>query len=121
MYSSVTNRRRELWRQKYPAIIGALLSVFQMILTMVILGCEIGGDFIHFPRMNAFVGYWVFPLFMCAWLSLAGASIYSYLINQNCLLMLFSVRLLLSNSMLRNYNTHFSMFCNSNGIMCYCF
>ncbi len=70
------NHKKELWRKNFPAIVGALLSVFQLILTAVIVGCEIGGDFVHFPQMNIFVGYWVLPLFMCAWISLAGTSMH---------------------------------------------
>jgi hypothetical protein len=71
-------QRKELWRSKFPAIVGAFLSVFQMILTVVIVGCEVGGIFIQFPRMNAFVGYWTSSFFMCAWISLAGASMHLY-------------------------------------------
>jgi len=78
MYVSDDYQRTELWRQKFPAVIGALLSVLQMILTMAIVGCEIGGIFIQFPRMNVFLGYWTFPFFMCAWISLAGASMHLY-------------------------------------------
>jgi hypothetical protein len=68
--------QKQVWQTKFPAIIGAFLSVLQMILTGVIVGCEIGGDFIQFSQMNVFVGYWTFPLFMCAWISLAGASMH---------------------------------------------
>ncbi len=71
-------QRTELWRKKFPAVIGALLSVFQMILTVAIVGCEIGGIFIQFPRMNAFIGFGTFLFFMCAWISLAGASMHLY-------------------------------------------
>ncbi|CAF1533983.1 unnamed protein product [Rotaria magnacalcarata] len=65
--------QRELWRRKFPSGIAILLSIFQMILTLSVAGCEIAGDFVDFPMMNAFVGYWAFPFFMCAWISLSGA------------------------------------------------
>jgi hypothetical protein len=84
MYASEEYNRRELWRRRYPAIICALLSMFQMILTLVIVGCEVGGDFISFPQMNIFVGYWTFPFFMCAWISLSGASIYLIIFDPFC-------------------------------------
>ncbi len=83
MYVSGGSDRIELWRRKYPAIVSALLSIFQMILTLVIVGCEIGGDFVHFPRMNIFVGYWTCLFFMCAWISLASASMYLIYIYLN--------------------------------------
>jgi hypothetical protein len=113
--------QKELWRRKFPAIIAAFLSVFQMIFTAVIVGCEIGGDFINFSQMNIFVGYWTFPFFMCAWISLAGASmhlIFIYLTLFYSFLLIIFIRLLLSKSLLRNHNTSFSMSCNTNGIMC---
>ena len=62
------------WRKTYPAIIGGFLSIFQMVMTFAIIGCELGNSFVQFERMNAFVGYWTFPFFMCAWISLANAS-----------------------------------------------
>ncbi len=73
--------RKQLWRKKFPAIVSALLSVFQLILTVIIVGCEVGGDFINFSQMNAFVGYWTCPIFMCAWISLAGASMHLFLFS----------------------------------------
>jgi hypothetical protein len=78
MYVSEDFQRKELWRNNYPTIIGALLSVFQMILTLAIVGCEVGNSLILFPQMNVFVGYWTFPLFMCAWISLAAGSMHLY-------------------------------------------
>lgn len=63
-----------LARKTYLAIVGGLLSIFQMVMTFAIIGCELGNSFVQFERMNAFVGYWAFPFFMCAWISLAGAS-----------------------------------------------
>jgi len=81
MYVPAEYQRTQVWREKFPAIISALLSFFQFILTVVIVGCEVGGDFVQFPRMNIFVGYWTFPFFMCAWISLAGASMHLYLLS----------------------------------------
>ncbi|CAF0988212.1 unnamed protein product [Adineta steineri] len=74
MYPSLQAHQKELWRRSYPTTVGFLLSIFQMFLTHVILGCEIVTLFFHFPRMNIFLGYWTYPFFMCAWISLAGAS-----------------------------------------------
>jgi hypothetical protein len=76
MFVSVEHQKKEAWRKKFPAVIGALLSLFQLILILTIVGCEVGGDFVQFPRMNVFVGYWTLPCFMCAWISLAGASMH---------------------------------------------
>ena len=70
--------QEQLWRKKFPTIFGVILWICQLVLTLGILGCEIGGDFVHFPRMNAFVGYWTLPFFMCAWISLAGTSMHLY-------------------------------------------
>ncbi len=78
MYAYGETQRKELWRKKYPAIIGGLLSVLQMILTLIIVGCEVGNSLILFSQMNVFVGYWTFPFFMCAWISLAGGSMHLY-------------------------------------------
>jgi hypothetical protein len=78
MYVYAAPQRKELWRMNYPAIIGSLLAAFQMILTLAIVGCEIGNSLILFQQMNVFVGYWTFPLFMCAWISLAAGSMHLY-------------------------------------------
>ncbi len=93
MYFSVQDPRRMIWEQKYPAVIGGLLSLFEMILTVAILGCEIGGTLINFERMNAFVGYGGFPFFTLAWISLAGTS----MILHSCMYiyLYFFIRLLL--------------------------
>lgn len=76
MINSVEERRRQVWRDKFPALLVALLSLFEMVLCFAILGCEIPSIFYHFPRMNAFVGYWAFPFLTCAWISLSGAGIH---------------------------------------------
>ena len=69
-----TIEKTRFWRQAYPAIISELLSIFQMVMIFAIIGCRLGNSIVQFERMNAFVGYWTFPFFMCAWVSLAGAS-----------------------------------------------
>ncbi|CAF0940109.1 unnamed protein product [Adineta steineri] len=74
MYNYNKGKQDKVWRKKFPTVLGVLLSLVQLICTTIIVGCEVGGIFVHFPRMNAFVGYWVFPFFICAWISLSGAS-----------------------------------------------
>lgn len=76
MFAAAEDYRKEVWRKTYPTTIGVFLSLFQMILSFVIIGCEVTNMFFHFPRMNLFVGYWTFPLLTCAWISLAGISKY---------------------------------------------
>ncbi|CAF3904199.1 unnamed protein product [Rotaria magnacalcarata] len=73
MINHPVNQSKIIWREKLPAVIVALLSVFEMILTLTVVGCHIGGDFVDFQRMNIFIVYWTFPIFMCAWISLSGA------------------------------------------------
>ena len=82
MFGEVEYQRRQIWREKFPNVIGSLLSIFEMILTFAVIGCEIPTIFFHFPRMNAFVGYWAFLFFMCAWISLAGISVVLYLFTK---------------------------------------
>lgn len=67
-------QQQHVWREKYLAIIGGFLAVFQLLLSLTVEGCELYGDFIHFPRMNIFIGHAAFPMFTCAWISLAAAS-----------------------------------------------
>ena len=63
---SSDDQQKERWQKKFPSKIGGVLSVVQMFLTFAITGCEVGVTLVQFPRMNAFVGYWTFPFFMCA-------------------------------------------------------
>ena len=67
------DERTRQWRRRFPCGVLTILCLLEMIFTFIILGCEVGSMIIDFYRMNAFVGYWAFPFFMCAWLSLAGA------------------------------------------------
>ncbi|CAF3402627.1 unnamed protein product [Rotaria socialis] len=73
MINHPVNQSKIIWREKLPAVIVDLLSVFELILTLTIVGCQIGGDFVDAARMNVFIGYWTFPSFMCAWIALSGA------------------------------------------------
>ena len=84
MYIPVEYQRNQIWQKKFPHVVGTLLSIFQMILTFAVVGCEIPTIFFHFERMNAFVGYWAFPFFMWAWISLAGISMHLYLLTKYC-------------------------------------
>jgi len=61
--------QQQLWREKYLAVFDGLLSVFQTISSLAVVGCEIHDDFFDFPQMNAFVRYTL------AWLSLTGTRI----------------------------------------------
>ncbi|CAF1432091.1 unnamed protein product [Adineta steineri] len=71
---SNNQQRKRLWRQHFPTTLTIPISIAQMFLTAIIIGCEIPGIFINFPRMNAFVGFWVFPFFIFASISLASTS-----------------------------------------------
>ncbi|CAF1398774.1 unnamed protein product [Adineta steineri] len=69
---SNNQQKKRLWRQHFPTTLTIPISIAQMFLTAIIIGCEIPGIFINFPRMNAFVGFWVFPFFTFASISLAS-------------------------------------------------
>lgn len=74
MYPPEYYQRGQLWRHKFPTVVGVLLCVFEMLLANTIIGCEIVGILVEFPRMNLFVGFWTYPFFTCAWIALAGTS-----------------------------------------------
>lgn len=76
MINLAADQRIQLWKEKFPTRIVALLSVIQMILTLAVFGCEIPSIFYNFPQMNIFVGYWASPIFTFSWVSLAGAGMH---------------------------------------------
>ena len=67
------DERTRQWRRRFPCGVLTILCLLQVIFSFAVIGCEVGSMIVDFYRMNAFVGYWAFPFFMCAWISLAGA------------------------------------------------
>ncbi|UJR14013.1 hypothetical protein I4U23_001012 [Adineta vaga] len=63
-----------LWRQKYPAVISGILSFVQFIITIVIIGCEVGSMLIDIVTATIYVGLWASLFFMIAWISQSVSS-----------------------------------------------
>jgi hypothetical protein len=64
---------QQLWRQKFPASISGLLSIAQLVVTVVIIGCEVASMLIDIFTATIYVGIWAGFFFMIAWISQAGS------------------------------------------------
>ena len=59
------------WKIKFPAIISGILSFFQLVLAIAIIGCEIGSILIDMITSTIYVGLWAGIFFVIAAISLA--------------------------------------------------
>ena len=107
---------KQEWKQKFPAILSGILSFFQCILTLAIIGCEVGSILIDIVTATIYVGFWASLFFMIAWISLASTCmsffVYSFLLNCS----FFFLSLLLSWSWLcyiySDHSMHILSFCS---------
>jgi len=65
---------QQLWRQKFPARISGLFSIAQLVVTVVIIGCEVGSMLIDIVTATIYVGIWAGFFFVIASISLAAPS-----------------------------------------------
>jgi hypothetical protein len=65
-----------IWKIKFPAILSGVLSVLQLVVTVVIIGCEIGSILIDMVTATIYVGLWSGLFFIVAWISLASTCMY---------------------------------------------
>ncbi|CAF0849148.1 unnamed protein product [Rotaria sordida] len=68
------NPTQQEWRQKYPAVLSGILSCFQFILTLAIIGCEIGSILIDIVTATIYVGLWAGLFFIVASISQSSSS-----------------------------------------------
>jgi len=61
------------WEIKFPAVLSGILSFFQLIVTVAVIGCEVGSVLIDIITSTIYVGFWAGLFFMIAWISLAGS------------------------------------------------
>jgi hypothetical protein len=61
------------WQKKFPSVISGIFSFIQLIVTIVIIGCEVGSMMIDIFTATIYVGIWASLFFMCAWISQAAA------------------------------------------------
>jgi hypothetical protein len=61
------------WKIKFPAVISGILSSFQLIITILVIGCEVGSVLIDMITSTIYVGFWAGLFFMIAGISLAGS------------------------------------------------
>ncbi|CAF1334489.1 unnamed protein product [Adineta ricciae] len=58
-----------LWRQKFPSIASGVLSSVQFLITIVIIGCEVGSMLIDIVTGTVYVGLWASLFFMTSCVS----------------------------------------------------
>ena len=61
------------WKIKYPSILTGIFSFFQFVVTVAIIGCEVGSVLIDMVTATFYVGFWSGLFFMGAWISQASA------------------------------------------------
>ncbi len=64
---------QEQWRKKYPSVVTGIFSFIQFILTIVIIGCEVGSILIDAIVATVYVGFWSGLFFMIAWITQASS------------------------------------------------
>jgi len=67
------------WPKKFPVTISGLLSFLQCVVTIVIIGCEVGSVLIDIVTATIYVGFWAGLFFIIASISQAAT----------CMLLLF--------------------------------
>lgn len=67
-----------LWPKKFPSIISALFSFFQAVVTIVIIGCEIGSILVDAVTATIYVGLWAGLFFLFAWISQSVSCEFSF-------------------------------------------
>jgi hypothetical protein len=60
------------WQKKFPSVLSGILSSVQFIVTIVIIGCEVGSILIDMVTATIYVGFWASLFFMVAWISQAA-------------------------------------------------
>ncbi len=60
------------WRKKFPSVISGIFSFIQFVVTIVIIGCEVGSILIDMITATIYVGFWASLFFMVAWISQAA-------------------------------------------------
>jgi hypothetical protein len=63
---------QQQWQKKFPSIISGILSFVQFVITIVIIGCEVGSVLIDMVTATIYVGFWASLFFMVAWISQAA-------------------------------------------------
>ena len=66
----------EMWTLKFPSICSGILSVIECILTLAIIGCEIGSVLIDIFTATIYVGFWAGIFLMIAWISQSASGKY---------------------------------------------
>lgn len=64
---------QQTWRQKFPSVLSGILSIVQLLVTLVIIGCEVGSMLIDIVTATIYVGLWASLFFMVAWISQSAA------------------------------------------------
>jgi hypothetical protein len=67
------------WRKKFPAGISGILAFLQCVITIVIIGCEVGSILIDIVTATIYVGLWAGLFFIVAWISLASSCMYLFI------------------------------------------
>ena len=60
------------WKQKYPLVLSGILASVQILLTIVIIGCEVGSMLIDVVTATIYVGIWAGLFFIIASISQAA-------------------------------------------------
>ncbi|CAF1633697.1 unnamed protein product [Adineta ricciae] len=82
-----------LWRQKFPSIASGALSSVQFLITIIIIGCEVGSMLIDIVTATVYVGLWASLFFLTScvsqWISCNYDTINCSIAHADCLLLLF--------------------------------
>ncbi|CAF3379236.1 unnamed protein product [Rotaria socialis] len=62
------------WRQKFPASLSGTISFLQIVLSIIIIGCEVGSILIDIITVTIYVGLWAGLFFLVASFSQSGSS-----------------------------------------------
>ena len=70
LYESEFDREIE-WRSKFSIVIPILIGLLQLILTMAIVGLEIGSLVISPIQGTLYAGFWLSVIFTLSWIAMA--------------------------------------------------
>jgi hypothetical protein len=66
----------QMWPHKFPSIASGILSVIECVLTLAVIGCEIGSILIDIYTATVYVGFWAGLFFMIAWITQSASGKY---------------------------------------------
>jgi hypothetical protein len=69
----IISPEQQRWKQTFPVTISGIIAFLQFVITVVIIGCEVGSVLIDIVTATIYVGFWAGLFFIVAWISLASS------------------------------------------------